>query len=176
MKRSTDKKQHRDEFTGTIDDQLNFLEHLEKNKPPVVIEQSTGFQLASTSTRIRIELLKKFKEYGYDVTPEQGHVLNTIGESEGISQSEIAARTMKDRPTITRILDILENKKLITRMPDSGDRRIYKIYLTGEGKKMMELFSSIVREVDNKAFMGLSASDREKMKKILQGIRNNLAS
>lgn len=161
-------------FPGSIDDQLKFLEHLEKSKPPRALLQSTGFLMESTMTRIRIVMLRKIKEHGYDVTPEQGVVLNVVEESEGISQSEIAERTMKDKPTITRILDILERKRLIVRLPDAGDRRIYKIHLTDTGREKIAVFRKILAEVDKKAFMGLSANDIKKLKEILNAIRANV--
>jgi DNA-binding MarR family transcriptional regulator len=162
------------DFTGSIEEQLKFLEHLKRTKPSSAMEQSLGFLIASTMTRIRILMLRKIKEYGYEVTPEQGHVLNTIGEFEGISQSEIAERTMKDKPTITRILDILEKKKLISRKSDTGDRRAYKIYLTGSGREKIAMFTKIIAEVDRKAFMGLEDGDIRKLEEILRAVRANV--
>ncbi len=174
MKRSKKAPAHPDDFNGSIEDQLKFLEHLEKSKPPNVIEQSMGFLIASTMTRIRILMLRKIKEYGYDITPEQGAVLNAIGESEGISQSGIADRTLKDKPTITRILDILEKKDLIKRKSDTGDRRAYKIYLTKDGREKIAMFRKIIAEVDAKAFRGLNAKDIKKLGEILGVVRANV--
>jgi DNA-binding MarR family transcriptional regulator len=174
MKRPNDRHSQYGSFPGSIDDQLKFLEHLVKSRPPKAIEQSMGFLLASAMTRMRIVVLKKIKEYGYDVTPEQGMVLNAVEDSEGISQSEIAERTMKDKPTITRILDILEKKKLITRHSDAADRRIFKIYLTDTGREKIAVFRKIIAEVDKRAFMGLSANDMKILKRFLSSIRSNL--
>jgi len=174
MKRTNRNKPESGSFPGSVDDQLKFLEQLVQSRPPRAMEQSTGFLLASAMTRMRIVMLRKIKEYGYDVTPEQGIVLNAVGESEGISQSEIAGRTMKDKPTITRILDILERKKLVVRIPDAGDRRIFKIYLTDAGREKIAVFRKIIAEVDKRAFMGLGANDIKILKKILNAIRANV--
>lgn len=172
MKRS--KPTCHETFDGSIDDQLRFLERLKTSKPPAVLEQSPGFLLASTTTRLRILMLRKLKEYGYGITPEQGHVLHAIGESEGVSQSEIAERTMKDKPTITRILDILQKKRLISRKSDSGDRRAYQIYLTGAGREKIVMFSKIVAEVDEAAFRGLNSKDMKKIDEFLRAVRSNV--
>ncbi|MBP7735734.1 MAG: MarR family transcriptional regulator [Spirochaetes bacterium] len=175
MKKAKQSLTHPDGFHGSVDEQLKFLEHLEKTRPPSVIEQSMGFIIASTMTRIRILMLRKIKEYGYDITPEQGAVLNAVGESEGISQSMIAEKTLKDKPTITRILDNLEKKSLISRKADSGDRRAYKIYLTGSGREKIEMFRRIIAEVDAKAFAGLDQKDLRKMEEILRAVRANVS-
>jgi len=174
MKRTKSTPVHPGEFNGSVDDQLKFLENLKRSKPPIGIEKSLGFMIASTMTQLRILMLRKIKEYGYDITPEQGHVLNTIGESEGISQSEIAGRTMKDKPTITRILDILEKKKLIERRSDTGDRRAYRIYLTANGKEKIAMFMKIIKEVDEKAFRGLNDKEVRKLEEILGTVRTNV--
>ncbi|HOT44809.1 MAG TPA: MarR family transcriptional regulator [Spirochaetota bacterium] len=174
MKRTKSTPVHPGEFDGSVDDQLKFLVNLNRSKPPIVIEKSLGFLIASTMTRLRILVLRKIKEYGYDITPEQGHVLNAIGESEGISQSEIAGRTMKDKPTITRILDNLEKKKLIERRSDTGDRRAYRIYLTAKGKEKIAMFMKIIEEVDEKAFRGLNDNDIRKLEEILGTVRTNV--
>ena len=174
MKRTKTAPPHPGEFNGSVDEQLKFLERLKRAKPSGIMGQSMGFLLASTMTRIRIVMLRKIKEYGYEITPEQGHVLNVIGESEGISQSEIADRTMKDRPTITRILDILERKKLISRKSDAGDRRAYKIYLTAPGREKIALFGRIIAEVDAQAFKGVNAKERKMLEEILRTIWSNV--
>ena len=44
---------------------------------------------------------------------------------EGIHQSELSDRTGKDRHNITRILNLLEKKGYIHRIPDEHDRRRY---------------------------------------------------
>ncbi len=175
MKKEKKSIMHPDGFHGSVDEQLEFLEHLEKTRPPTVIEQSLGFIIASTMTRIRIVMLRKIKEYGYEITPEQGAVLNAIGESEGISQSVIAEKTIKDKPTITRILDNLERKNLISRKTDSGDRRAYRIYLTETGRERIEMFRQIIAEVDAKAFAGLDSKDLIKMEEILRAVRANVS-
>jgi MarR family transcriptional regulator, transcriptional regulator for hemolysin len=175
MKKAKKSLMQTDGFHGSVEEQLKFLEHLEKTKPPTIIEQSMGFLIASTMTRIRILMLRKIKEYAYDITPEQGAVLNAIGESEGTSQSMIAEMTLKDKPTITRILDNLEKKNLIRRRADSGDRRAYKIYLTETGKEKIEMFRRIIAEVDAKAFAGLDSRDLNKMEEILRAVRVNVS-
>ena len=41
---------------------------------------------------------------GYTITPDQWVVLNAVAEHEGICQRDLAGKTLKDRPTVTRIL------------------------------------------------------------------------
>ena len=112
---------------SSIDQKIRFLEDIEKLQSPI-LDKSLGFLLDVTNAKLKIEMLRRFKENGYDITPEQWIVLNSIREREGVCQRELADLTFKDKPTITRILDLLVKKQLIRRETDSKDRRIFKIW------------------------------------------------
>jgi MarR family transcriptional regulator, transcriptional regulator for hemolysin len=66
----------------------------------------------------------------HDVTPEQFSVMSCLNESDGISQKEIAERTVKDQPTTARILDCLIRKELVRKQTSETDRRSFLVYLT----------------------------------------------
>ena len=72
-----------------------------------------------------------------DVTPEQWVVLFRLYEREGLTQSELGDRTVKDKTTVTRILDRLEKKGLLYRRRDTRDRRSQRIYLTESGTSVL---------------------------------------
>jgi DNA-binding MarR family transcriptional regulator len=74
------------------------------------------------------------KEYG--VSPEQWSVLHLIAGQEGLIQKEVAERSFKDKPTVTRILDVLEEKGLISRKPGEQDRRSFRLYPTDKGREL----------------------------------------
>lgn len=96
------------------------------------LEQSVGFTLGVASRRMSQLFGHRLREFG--ISPEQWSVLHAITEHEGLIQKEIAERTAKDKPTVTRILDVLEEKGLITRKPGEHDRRSFRLYGTEKGK------------------------------------------
>ena len=53
-----------------------------------------------------------------------------------MSQVELAEMTFKDKPNVTRMLEVLERKQLIFRQPDENDRRAYKVFLTEVGQQL----------------------------------------
>ncbi len=175
MKKVTKHPRQSAAFKKKLEKELSILEN-ERGVNTAILDSSPGFLLHQASMRIKIDLLRKFRETGYDITPEQGMVMNTLWEHEGISQRELADRTLKDGPTITRILDLLEGKKLVSRRPDSSDRRVFKVFLTPDGKDRVETFIAIVSEVDDRAFVGIPAPDRDRFMKILQEIGSNLGA
>lgn len=97
------------------------------------LEQSLGFTLGVASRRMSQLFAHRLKEYG--ISPEQWSVLHLIAGQEGLIQKEIAQRSFKDKPTVTRILDVLEEKGLISRKPGEQDRRSFRLYPTDKGRQ-----------------------------------------
>ena len=56
----------------------------------------------------KILALQRFSMNNYPITPEQFTILAALVEQDGMYQSQIAHWTMKDRPNITRLTNILE--------------------------------------------------------------------
>ncbi len=96
------------------------------------LDQSLGFTLGVASRRMSQLFAHRLKEYG--ISPEQWSVLHLIAGQEGLIQKEVAERSFKDKPTVTRILDVLEEKGLISRKPGEQDRRSFRLYPTDKGR------------------------------------------
>ena len=136
------------------------------------IEKSTGFIIYRTALAIRGTFERTLKEQGFDITPEQCGILSLLREEEGLSQKEIGDVLFKDKPNISRMLDILERKRLIIRQPT--DRRRYSIFLTEAGKKLSEQIPPIKMQLEAKAFTGLLAREIEALENALNKIYGNI--
>ena len=97
-------------------------------------KEPLGFVIYRTALALKSALQRFFKEHGFEITVEQWAIIRHLWEEDGLSQREIAEKTSKDKPNITRMVDALEQKRLVFRQPDPRDRRKYCIYLTKEGK------------------------------------------
>lgn len=135
---------------------------------------SPGFVICQTSTCLKAGLHRAFQSEGFDVTPEQWTVLSSLWEAEGVHQSLLAEKTAKDRHNIARILNLLEKSGLVRRMPDSGDRRRQRIYLTETGKALKPKLVRIVSGFLEKVFSGMTQEDMNSLMQILRQIRANL--
>ncbi len=67
------------------------------------------------------------------LTPSQFDVISTLGDTEGMTCSELSAQTLVTKGTLTGVLDRLVSKGLIRRDVMKGDRRYTKILLTEKG-------------------------------------------
>ena len=69
------------------------------------------------------------------LTPSQFDVIATLGDTDGLTCSELSARTLVTKGTLTGVLDRLVAKGLIRRDSVKGDRRCIKIRLTQKGDR-----------------------------------------
>lgn len=137
------------------------------------LDASLGYVINRTAIRLKHELHQAFKTNGYDVTPEQWAILNRLWDHEGLSQVELADLTFKDKPNVTRMLDVLERKQLLYRQRDDHDRRAYKVYLTEEGRLLKEKLIPLAEKVLERGQRNLSAEDIEFLQEKLNLIHNN---
>ena len=73
-----------------------------------------------------------------DISPTQYNVLRILrGAPEGLACGEIGSRMITRDPDITRLLDRLEKRGLVSRCRDSRDRRLVLTRITDAGLKLL---------------------------------------
>ncbi|MHA2166707.1 MAG: MarR family winged helix-turn-helix transcriptional regulator [Candidatus Hodarchaeales archaeon] len=79
------------------------------------------------------------------LTPPQYSVLNALGISgeNGLSLSQLAKVCYSSPPTMTHLIDTLERKKVVKRVPNPDDRRSLLVKLTSKGSIMIKEAPSV---------------------------------
>lgn len=111
-------------------------------------EKLLGYAIGRTHWYLKSLLSKLLKEGGSSITNEQWIVLKVIAANPAVSQTEIAEKSLKDKTNITRILDLLEKRAYIERRRDDRDRRMYRIHITGQGKRVLESVNPVTLKID----------------------------
>ncbi len=119
---------------------------------------------------------QNFKKAGYDITTEQYRVLVNLWNKDGQNQQEIAEATRKNKTSMTRILNRLEKRNLVVRVPNHLDNRNKLVYLTNTGKKIPEALANLAKQTLSEALVGISEKKIEMCKDILCEIFDNLYS
>ena len=95
--------------------------------------------------------------------------------AEGLTAGELTSLCMEDKAGISKALNELKQKELIT--PDTdGGRKIYraKYFLTEKGKIIYQKANEIIRNVVNECGAGLSSDERATFYRSLDRIVTNL--
>lgn len=139
-----------------------------------LLKSRIGMKLVRVGKMVRAIANRKFAEADYPITPEQFTVLTAILDHDGLYQRQISALTLKDRPNITRIINILENKGLVTRTADTNKRKIFKINITEKGKEAYEEVLPTVAEHWRQTVESVTDEELESCLKVLNKIKINL--
>lgn len=136
-------------------------------------ENSVGYYINKTASLMRIGLLRAFQEKYPEITVDYWVILNRLWKKDGIIQIELARLTAKDNASMTRMLDGMQRKGILSRQSDENDRRAYRIFLTQKGKELEMPLKKIAGENHGKALNNLSETDIENLKRILKTISDN---
>jgi DNA-binding MarR family transcriptional regulator len=105
------------------------------------------------------------------LTVSQADVIFTLGNTDGMTFKAIGERTLITKGTLTGVIDRLEKKGLVKRIPSSDDRRCTLVVLTARGSRVFE--KEFPRQIEylGKRFEGLSKPDREAAVRLLSKIK-----
>lgn len=130
-------------------------------------ENSLGYAIGRTNWYLKTLLNKLLKEEGFNITNEQWIVLKVIAANPGVSQTEIAEKSLKDKTNITRILDLLEKSAYIERRKDDRDRRMNRIHITRQGRKILKAVHPVTQKTDEICTHSLN---NKRVKEIIQSL------
>jgi len=86
-----------------------------------------------------------------DLSATQYNVLRILrGSPEGLPCGEIASRMITRDPDVTRLLDRMEKRGLISRSRDNKDRRTVIGRITPEGLKLLARLDEPIQEIHRK--------------------------
>lgn len=72
----------------------------------------------------------------FDISPAHGYLLRVVLSNPGITQKELAIELRLEKSTITRFIDALQKKDLVTRKLGGSDGREQHIHPTLKAKKI----------------------------------------
>lgn len=139
-----------------------------------IIDSSIAYLVGRTSRSIVKRLSKKFSDSGFDVSYEQWSILVHLYRKDGQTQQELARTAVKDKAAVTRLLNILERKNIVLRIPDRNDKRSKLIYLTHKAKEFKIHLIAVVKELLVEAKQDISQDEMARCKSTLNKIFSNI--
>ncbi|MCM1508511.1 MAG: MarR family transcriptional regulator [Ruminococcus flavefaciens] len=108
------------------------------------------------------------------LTSGQPKILDYLYDHEGSDQKTIAGYCEIEPATLGSILLRMEQKGLIERRQENGNRRSWFVYLTENGRNACEKMHDIFSRADEQASEGISSGEIEEIKRLLTKICRNL--
>ncbi len=96
-----------------------------------------GYNIYRVNLLFRRELIQALSEYG--ITPEQWQIQSLLWASEDpLNQREIVQDTLKDKHTVSRIINRMVRDEWVTKTVSTKDKRVTKISLTEKSRSLRE--------------------------------------
>lgn len=129
--------------------------------------------LVKAADRIKNRMEKIFVPF--DITGQQYNVLRILrgAEPEGLPTLTVAERMVEQTPGITRMIDRLESKGLVSREIRLEDRRCVYCRISQKGLDLLAALDDLV-DVTNDALDGLTDKEIEQMTKLLEKLVKSL--
>ncbi|WP_338829389.1 MarR family winged helix-turn-helix transcriptional regulator [Bradyrhizobium sp. 27S5] len=102
-----------------------------------------------------------------DIRPTQYSVMTVIGANPGLSQMAVAKRLGIERARLVHLLDSLEERDFVSRIPSATDRRTHALHLTARGKTALAQFKRLAAEHERHVAEKIGKENRERLLQIL---------
>jgi DNA-binding MarR family transcriptional regulator len=131
-------------------------------------EEMAYLELSRTTDLLSRSLSQLLKPE--DLSSTQYNVLRILRGA--LPCGEIGSRMITRDPDITRLLDRLEKRKLISRCRETKDRRMVMARITPEGMKLLARMDEPVRETHRKQLGHLGRERLRELTELLQASRS----
>ena len=123
---------------------------------------------------IRKRVSQNFAADGFKVTPEEWAVLLILKDKGEMTPTALSDASVRDKTTVTRMIDKLVRKGLVDRIRDGDDRRVVKIRLTPRGGQTFASLAVIAQSIIARSFDGIAEADLETTVATLAKMASNL--
>jgi MarR family transcriptional regulator for hemolysin len=135
-------------------------------------EESLGYALHYLSRMTMTLLQERIAEY--NVTVGQFPILVNLWEEQGLTQKALCDLIRVEQPTLANTLKRMERDGLIKRVPDTDDKRQWRIYLTDRAMELKEVLQEQSRNV-NKIITGrMDETEQKEFRRLMGKITSTL--
>ena len=129
-----------------------------------------GILLRTPWQAIRARIHYELVAAGFDdVRPRDLAVLQWPGP-DGMRAIDIAAHASMSKQAVKPLIDHLEDRGYLERVPDPDDHRAQRIHTTPRGKQLMATASAIITEIEQDIAQQLGSRTHAQLRAVLQDL------
>ncbi len=115
-----------------------------------------------------------FESVGARLTKVQWLMLKLLDREDGQPQNQLAFLANRDKASLTRLIDTMERKNLVARIPSKSDQRINHIHITKHGEKIYRQTIPVFEELIQIVQKDVSDEEIETVIRVMKKIIDNL--
>lgn len=132
----------------------------------VRMQDQLAYLVASLNRQLEGELEERLQPGGVPI--EQFRILEVLDANEKLPMGEIAALSLIEPPTLTKIVDRMVNEGLVYRAPDPEDRRRVLILTAPAGKALYKRLRGVSTAQERRIVDHLTSDRAEELKSLLR--------
>jgi DNA-binding MarR family transcriptional regulator len=136
------------------------------DQPALSLDGFLPYRLSVLSNAVSSKIAKIY-EQEFELSVWQWRIIAVLGEREGLTSTEVAQRTLMDKPTVSRAAASLIERGILERNIDSDDRRRAPMRLTDEGKAIYAAVIPRAIESERELLDAVSAEEAETLHRLL---------
>jgi DNA-binding MarR family transcriptional regulator len=137
-----------------------------EDRPPEPLASAPGFLLSWNGQRMAYRFAAALEPLG--LRPPHFGVLTLIDSHPGSAQQELVTQSLIDPSSMVAVIDELEELGLAERRPHPADRRKRAVYLTPEGRRMLERARTVAIKAAQDVFAPLDEAEQQTLWKLLR--------
>jgi len=135
------------------------------------LEQFLPYRLSVLTNTVSQGIARSYRGR-FDLSVTEWRILAVLGRFPGLTAREVTARTAMDKVSISRAVSTLEQKELLQRQTDPGDRRRQRLYIVpGRGQAVLEQVIPEARRYEEALSGTLSASELETLSALIDKLQ-----
>lgn len=144
---------------------------IKQRRPFTLLEEEAFLNIQRTADVLMRAVNETLKSHGLSST--QYNVLRILrgAGDEGLACREIGERMVTKDPDITRLLDRMEARHLVTRAREERDRRRITVRITKEGLKLLTELDPVVEELNRRLLSHLGERNLRALISLLEQAR-----
>jgi MarR family 2-MHQ and catechol resistance regulon transcriptional repressor len=112
----------------------------------------------------------------FDVSVTQCYALEALARRGGTTLNDLAAQLYLDKSTASRVVDALERKGYVTRLPHPEDRRAVLLEATAAGRALEGKIRDSILAEERKLLAGFAPDVRQAMTQLLRQLARATAA
>ncbi len=123
------------------------------------LEEFVPYRLAVLARDVSRSLATVYSErFGLSIA--EWRVLAVLAHFGAMPAGLVAERSSQDKPKVTRALQRLSARKLVTRRTDAADRRAVEVALTAKGREVFEKAAALAMDWEQSVLKALTPEQR----------------
>lgn len=141
-------------------------------EPGFLLEDYVLYHLVRTSATYTEDMARSLKRYRLDTM--KWRILMLLNDKSPSSVGELARRSVTKMPTLTRVLNRMEDEGLIVRKAQELDKRVVHVTMTPKAVTVLRDVQLIGQKIFERAVEGVDEEEISALTAVLRRVRANL--